>query len=91
MKNNIKSSITLPPSEMKLVLLLMKNLGIHTKVEVVRQGLNLLKETADRKFLEKEYAIAARKLKKATKKYVEEFDHLSGESLTPTKNRKNES
>lgn len=48
MKSNTKSSITLPPSELALVNELMKKLKAKSKVDVIRQGLRLLKQNTDR-------------------------------------------
>lgn len=48
MKSNTKSSITLPPSELAMVNELMKKLKAKSKVDVIRQGLQLLKQTTDR-------------------------------------------
>jgi Arc/MetJ-type ribon-helix-helix transcriptional regulator len=45
MKSNAKSSITLPPDELKLVVSLQARLKAKSKVEVVRRGLRLLQET----------------------------------------------
>ena len=59
MKLNTKSSITLPPEELKLVSYLMKKLKIKTKVEVVRSGLRLLKERTEREALRSSYLAAS--------------------------------
>jgi Arc/MetJ-type ribon-helix-helix transcriptional regulator len=48
MKTNTKSSITLPPEELRLVVSLQARLKAKSKVEVVRRGLRLLQETTDR-------------------------------------------
>ena len=45
MKSNTKSSITLPAKELALVDQLRKQLKLKTKVEVIRRGLLLLKNT----------------------------------------------
>jgi Arc/MetJ-type ribon-helix-helix transcriptional regulator len=76
MKNNTKSSITLPPEELALVVQLMKQLHAKSKVEVIRRGLKLLKESTEREELRLAYATAARKLKNATPLELEELDNL---------------
>lgn len=59
MKNNTKSSITLPAAELAVVESLQKKLKIKKKVEVIRMGLKLLKETTDREALREEFRKAA--------------------------------
>lgn len=81
MKSNTKSSITLPPAEVLLVNGLMKRLGARTKVEVVRRGLNLLKETTDRNALKTAYAQAAKALRKSTVAELGELDSWSADGL----------
>jgi hypothetical protein len=81
MKSNTKSSITLPPAEVLLVNGLMKRLGARTKVEVVRRGLKLLKETTDRAALRNAYAQAAKAVRKSTVAELAELDSLSGDGL----------
>jgi len=51
MKSNTKSSITLPPEELKLVVSLQARLKAKSKVEIVRRGLRLLQEATDRESL----------------------------------------
>ncbi len=73
MKNNTKSSITLPASELELVMELMKTLKAKSKVDVIRKGLTLLKESIDRKSLRDSF----KKASEATRKnYVSEMDDL---------------
>ena len=81
MKNNTKSSITLPAEELKLILSLMKRVGAKSKVEVVRQGLTLLKETTDRATLRKAYADASRRTREGLREELAELDGLSGDGL----------
>ena len=81
MKSNTKSSITLPAAEVLLVNGLMKRLGARTKVEVVRRGLKLLKETTDRVALRSAYAQAAKAVRKSTLAELAELDSLSAEGL----------
>jgi hypothetical protein len=81
MKSNTKSSITLPPAELLLVNGLMRRLGARTKVEVVRRGLKLLKETTDRSALRNAYAQAATAVRESTVAELAELDSLSAEGL----------
>ncbi len=81
MKYNVKSSITLPPSELALVLALMKKLGAKSKVEVVRKGLQLLKEKTDRNSLRTAFSEASKSTRENLKRELSDMDHLSGEGL----------
>ncbi len=81
-KTNTKSSITLPSAELKLVDGLMKALGIKTKVDVIRRGLRLLKESTDRKSLRIAYrkaSIQSRSM--SSSEEIKELDCLSAEGL----------
>jgi len=51
MKSDTRSSITLPPEELRPVVALQARLGAKTKVEIVRRARRLLKETTDRESL----------------------------------------
>jgi Arc/MetJ-type ribon-helix-helix transcriptional regulator len=81
MKTNTKSSVTLPPEELKLVLALQEKLQAKSKVEVVRRGLRLLKETTDRESLREAYRRAAAATRASTSSELEELDHLTSEGL----------
>ena len=81
MKNNTKSSVTLPPKELMLVIELQKFLGAKSKVDVIRQGLQKLKETLDRDTLRAQYSSAAKSLRQDTKEELKELDGLSSEGL----------
>ena len=81
MKCNTKSSITLPVEELRLVLSLKAKLKVRTNVEVVRRGLRLLQATTDRAELQEAYRRASKAVRAATRKEIEELDHLSGEGL----------
>jgi Arc/MetJ-type ribon-helix-helix transcriptional regulator len=59
MKSNTKSSITLPPAELRLVKALKTRLRLRSNVEVVRTGLRLLKERTDRGELRAAYRRAS--------------------------------
>lgn len=81
MKSNTKSSITLPPDELALVEGLRKRLGAKTKVEVVRRGLHLLRDSVERDALRAQYAEASRRVRGSTLQEVAELDALSSEGL----------
>ena len=81
MKSNTKSSITLPPAELDLVISLQKKLKAKTKVEVVRQGLRLLAETTDRNALRGAYRRASLATRGALREELRELDHLASEGL----------
>jgi len=81
MKSNTKSSITLPPHELKLVNELMKKTHSKTKVEVIRRGLQLLKASLDRDALREAYREASLKTRRHMKEELEMLDQLSDEGL----------
>ena len=81
MKTNTKSSITLPPEELKLVLALQATLKAKSKVEVVRRGLRLLKETTDRERLREAYRRASLATRASVSEELKEIDHLAAEGL----------
>ena len=84
MKGNAKSSIKLPPDELKLVLALKIRLKAKTNVEVVRRGLHLLKEATDRESLRVAYREASGAIRVSAKLELEELDHLAAEGLGRT-------
>jgi hypothetical protein len=81
MKTNTKSSITLPANELALVEGLRKRLRAKSKVEVVRRGLLLLRDSVDREALRAKYAEASQKVRQSNAKEVMELDALAGEGL----------
>lgn len=81
MKSNTKSSITLPPEELELVLTLQAKLNAKSKVEVVRRGLRLLKEMTDRESLRDAYRQASLATRASVTTELEELDHLAAEGL----------
>jgi hypothetical protein len=81
MKSNTKSSITLPPAELKLVLALQKKLKAKTKVEVVRRGLRLLEEVTERERLREAYRTASLSTRGYAAQELEELDSLVAEGL----------
>lgn len=82
-KNNTKSSVTLPYEELQLVNRLEKRLGAKSNVEVIRRGLYLLRDTTERESLRQAYAQAARRVRATTESELAELDHLSAEGLDP--------
>jgi len=84
MKSNTKSSITLPAAELKLVVALQEKLGARSKVEVVRRGLRLLKETTDRDALREAYRSASAATRLSVQEELAELDHLAAEGLDRT-------
>ncbi len=81
MRSDTKSSITLPPNELKLVLSLQARLKAKSKVEVVRRGLRLLQETTDREALREAYRRASLATRRSLTREVRELDGLVGEGL----------
>ena len=81
MKANTKSSITLPPDELKLVIELQKKLKAKSKVEVVRRGLKLLKETTDRDRLREAFRQASNATRASLAAELDELDELTSEGL----------
>jgi Arc/MetJ-type ribon-helix-helix transcriptional regulator len=81
MKSNTKSSITLPPEELRLVVSLKAKLKAKSKVEVVRRGLRLLQEATDRETLREAYLRASLDTRGALVAELEELDHLAAEGL----------
>lgn len=81
MKSNTKSSITLPPEELKLVVSLKARLKARSKVEVVRRGLRLLQEVTDRESLREAYRRASLDTRESLALEVKELDPLAAEGL----------
>ena len=81
MKSNIKSSITLPSEEFELVLELKAALQAKSNVEVVRQGLRLLKEATDRESLRQAYERASLAVRESAEEEIGELDSLVAEGL----------
>ena len=81
MKSNTKSSITLPPNELKLVNELMKKLDAKSKVEVIRRGLQLLKDTTDREELRKAYAYAVERTRPHMESILKDLEGVDGDGL----------
>ena len=81
MRSNTKSSITLPPEELRVVLDLQAKLGARSKVEVVRRGLRLLRDATEREALREAYRRASRATRASLTHEIQELDHLSVEGL----------
>ena len=81
MKSHTKSSITLPPEELKLVVSLQARLKAKSKVEVVRRGLRLLDETTERATMRDAYRRASLATRASLAKDLAELDALAGEGL----------
>ena len=81
MKGVAKSSITLPPAELRLVLELQSRLKAKSKVEVVRRGLLLLKETTERESLREAYRRASLATRGMLRDELAELDALVAEGL----------
>jgi hypothetical protein len=81
MKSNTKSSITLPPEELKVVLALQARLKARSKVEVVRRGLRLLREVTERDALREAYRRASRATRASLSHELRELDHLTTEGI----------
>jgi Arc/MetJ-type ribon-helix-helix transcriptional regulator len=81
MRSNAKSSITLPPEELRVVLDLQAKLKARSKVEVVRRGLRLLRDATEREALREAYRRASRATRASLAREMEELDHLSAEGL----------
>ena len=81
MKGVAKSSITLPPAELRLVLELQARLKAKSKVEVVRRGLLLLKETTERESLREAYRRASSATRGMLSDELAELDALVAEGL----------
>ncbi len=81
MKKNTKSSITLPPAELKLVTSLQSKLRAKSKVEVVRRGLRLLQDVTDRESLRAAYRRASQATRPSLMHELAELDELASEGL----------
>jgi hypothetical protein len=79
--SNTRSSITLPPEELKLVVALQARLKTRSKVDVVRRGLRLLKASTDRESLREAYRHASLSTRKLVNLELRELDHLATEGL----------
>ena len=81
MRSNTKSSITLPPHEVRMVSALQAKLKVKSKVEVVRRGLRLLHDVTEREALREAYRRASRLTRASLTHELSELDHLAAEGL----------
>ena len=81
MRSNTKSSITLPPEELRIVLALKAKLKAKSKVEVVRRGLRLLRDVTEREALREAYRRASRATRGSLARELSDLDHLAAEGL----------
>lgn len=82
MRSNTKSSITLPPEELRVVLALQSRLKAKSKVEVVRRGLRLLRDATEREALREAYRRASQATRASASHELLELDHLTAEGLS---------
>ena len=82
MRSNTKSSITLPPEELRIVLALQAKLKAKSKVEVVRRGLRLLRDVTEREALREAYRRASRATRASLTRELNDLDHLADEGLS---------
>jgi len=75
------ASITLLAADLKLVVALQARLKAQSKVEVVRRGLRLLKETTDRASPRDAYRSASQATRSSLGHELAELDHLTSEGL----------
>ena len=80
-KRSVKSSITLPPREFKLVRELKRDLKAKSNVEVIRMSLELMKRLRDREELKTRFREASEAARKHLHAELVELDHLSGELI----------
>ena len=81
MAKHTKSSITLPPAELRLVKMLQVKLRAKTKVEVVRRGLSLLRDAMDRDAVREGYRSASLSTRDALVAELAELDALTSDGL----------
>ena len=81
MRSKTKSNSTLPPNELRLVSRLQTKLKTRSKVEVVRRGLQPLRDVTEREALQKAYRRASRATRASLARELSELDHLAAEGL----------
>jgi hypothetical protein len=81
MRVNTKSSITLPPEELRMVVALQAKLKAKSKVEVVRRGLRLLRDATEREALRQAYRHASRATRASLSLELPELDQLAAEGI----------
>mgnify|MGYP000523888385 CR=1 FL=1 len=78
MKQDTKSSITLPVAEFRVVRRLKKQIGAKTNVEVIRQALRMLEESLDRQALRQAYKDASMEVRSLMIEEIEELVVVNG-------------
>ena len=81
MKGKTKSSIMLPPKELKLVVSPQARLKAKSKVEVVRRGLRLLQETTEQERMREAYRRASFATRESLTEELKELEPLVGDGL----------
>ncbi len=81
MRPNTKSRICLSPEELGLIVALQAELGAKSRIEVVRRGLQLLKDTTDRDSLREAYRRASATTRASVLVESKELGHLAAEGL----------
>ena len=81
MKNNTKSSITLPHDEVVIIDMLMKKLKLKSRVSVIRKAIAKLKEDSEREALKEEFRKASLAIRAQYQHEIEDLDSLSSEGL----------
>lgn len=77
----VKSSFTLPPQEVSLVVRLKKKLHLPSNTAVVRRALMELEKRSEREELRRRFREASRLVRSSAKKEMKEMDHLAGEGI----------
>lgn len=77
----IKSSFTLPPEEVILVMKLKKKLKLKSNTEVIRQALYDLETRLSREELRRKFREASALVKKNNQEEMLALDQLAGEDL----------
>ena len=80
MRPGTRTHIFLSPEELRLVVALQAELGAKSRIEVVRRGLRLLKDTTDRESLREAYRRASAATRAAALSVSQELGHLAVES-----------
>ena len=81
MKGKTKSSIMLPPKELKLAVSPQARLKAKSKVEVVRRGLRLRQQTTERERVREADRRASLATRESLTKELKELEPLVGDGL----------
>ena len=77
----VKSSFTLPPSEVSLVARLKRRLHLASNTAVIRKALLDLQAKVERQQLREQFRSASKMVLKVNREEMEALDHLAGENL----------